>query len=152
MNLGMLVPAPVWARPAMAGLFLWFAPGTWAADIEGTASRIVDGDTLYVCNQTVCEKIRLCGIDAPERADARGAAATATLKAIALHKKLRCIRVGEGTVCDGRSKARNRDRVVAQCFRGNLDIAALMIQRGQACDWVKFSGGHYSSYHTPVCR
>ena len=144
MSMGMPVPAPLWAQPAMAGLFLCLAPAAWANVIEGVASRIVDGDTLYVCNQTVCEKVRLCGIDAPERADARGAASTATLKVIALNKELRCVRVGEGTVCDGRSKPTNRDRVVAQCFLGKQDLAATMVERGQACDWIKFSGGHYS--------
>ena len=31
-------------------------------------------------------------------------------------KTIHCLQVGEGTVCDGRSKPNNRDRVVAQCF------------------------------------
>ena len=128
----------------MAGLACLLASTAQAKDITGIASKVVDGDTLYVCNESVCEKIRLCGIDAPERADARSSAATEALKAIALSKPLRCVRVGEGSVCDGRSKPTNRDRIVAQCFESEVDISAEMVKLGQACDWVKFSGGHYS--------
>ena len=47
-----------------------------AADITGTPGKIVDGDTLWVCDQTACHKIRLCGIDAPELSDPRGPAAS----------------------------------------------------------------------------
>ena len=37
----------------------------------------------------------------------------------------------------------NRNTVVAQCFLDDLDIAAEMVRSGNACDWPKFSGGHY---------
>ena len=107
-----------------------------AADIIGVASRIVDGDTLYVCDDTVCENIRLCGIDAPERKYSRGKASTNELKSIVADRELRCIPVGQGTVCDGRSKLTSGDRIVAQCFLGKRDVAGMMVGRGQACDWV----------------
>jgi hypothetical protein len=57
---------------------------------------------------------------------------------------LRCVQVGAGTPCDGRSKPTNHDRVVAQCFTDQGDISALLAAKGLACDWVKFSGGRYS--------
>jgi hypothetical protein len=38
----------------------------------------------------------------------------------------------------------NRDPVVAQCFADGVDVAGKLIKRGLACDWVRFSGGHYS--------
>ena len=138
----------------MIGLFLLltFPACALAKDITGLASRIVDGDTLYVCNETVCEKIRLCGIDAPERKDAMGKAATNVLKGIAGDKEIRCVRVGEGSVCDGRSRPTSRDRIVAQCFLGEADIAGLIIRKGYACDWRKFSGGYYRKFeHTDTC-
>ena len=133
------------ARLVLVGLSL-LAGGqsAFAADITGVVSRIVDGDTLYVCTDVLCEKIRLCGINAPERSDVGGSASTNELKAIAANQTLRCIPVGEGTICDGRSKPTSGDRIVAQCFVGKRDIAGMMVGRGQACDWVKFSGGHYS--------
>jgi hypothetical protein len=59
-------------------------------------------------------------------------------------KPVRCVQVGGGTPCDGRSKPTNRDRIVAQCFAEESDIAATMVEGGFACDWIKFSGGHYS--------
>jgi endonuclease YncB( thermonuclease family) len=46
-------------------------------------------------------------------------------------------------VCDGRSKQNSRDRIVAQCFIDNFDIATEMAKSGTVCDWPKFSGGHY---------
>ena len=58
-------------------------------------------------------------------------------------KLVHCLQVGEGTVCDGRSKPKSRDRIVAQCFLAKLDIALEMTKSGTACDWPKFSGGHY---------
>ena len=54
-----------------------------------------------------------------------------------------CLQVGEGTVCDGKSKPTSRDRIVAQCFLDKLDVAEEMAKSGTACDWPKFSGGHY---------
>ena len=51
--------------------------------------------------------------------------------------------LGEGTVCDGKSKPKSRDRIVAQCFLDKLDIAEEMAKSGTACDWPKFWGGHY---------
>jgi endonuclease YncB( thermonuclease family) len=46
-------------------------------------------------------------------------------------------------VCDGKSKPKSRDRIVAQCFLDRLDLAEEMAKSGTACDWPKFSGGHY---------
>ena len=46
-----------------------------SGDIIGTAAKILDGDTLWVCDQTACHKIRLCGIDAPGLRDQGGSEA-----------------------------------------------------------------------------
>jgi endonuclease YncB( thermonuclease family) len=59
-------------------------------------------------------------------------------------KRIVCVQVGDGTICDGRSAPTNRGRIVAQCFVDKIDIAATLVSRGFACDWVKFSGGHYA--------
>lgn len=115
-----------------------------ASEIMGTAGRVVDGDTLYVCDERLCEKIRICGINAPELKVRRGKEARAALVSIVANRQVRCARVGEGTVCDGRSRPTSRDRIVAQCFVGKYDVAQLLVERGYACDWVKFSGGNYS--------
>ena len=75
-----------------------------AADITGTPGKIVDGDTLWVCDQSACHKIRLCGIDAPELSDPRGPAAKRALQKLVGGNVINCVPVGEGTVCDGRSR------------------------------------------------
>ena len=64
---------------------------------------------------------------------------------------VRCLQVGNGTPCDGRSKPTNYDRIVAQCFVDGADIAVPMVEQGFACDWVKFSGGAYSNDDKGQC-
>jgi endonuclease YncB( thermonuclease family) len=67
-------------------------------------------------------------------------------------KNARCVQVGAGTPCDGRSKPTSYDRVVAQCFVGGIDVAAPMVQQDHACDWVGFSGGYYSRSGGRSCQ
>ncbi len=110
-----------------------------AEPITGPISHVRDGDTFAIGNQPV----RLCGIDAPENG-APGADAAATyLQQVTKGKALRCIPVSEGTVCDGRSRRTNGDRIVAQCFVKGRDLAMMLVQARHACDWPKFSNGHY---------
>jgi hypothetical protein len=69
--------------------------------------------------------------------------ATGVLSNLIEGKTVRCLEIGEGTVCDGRSKPTSHDRIVAQCFLNKLDIAEEMAKSGTVCDWPKFSGGRY---------
>lgn len=115
-----------------------------AEEIIGTPGKIVDGDTFYVCDTVACHKIRLCGIDAPEKGDIRFRSSRSALRDLVTEREIRCVRVGEGSICDGRSKPTSHDRIVAQCFIGKTDIADILVARGYACDWLKFSGGAYS--------
>lgn len=110
-----------------------------ADPITGAVSKIRDGDTFVIGNQP----IRLCGIDAPERKTNAGKKATRFITQAIKGKALRCTPVGEGTVCDGRSRRTNHDRIVAQCFVQGRDIAEMLVRAGHACDWPKFSGGAY---------
>ena len=103
------------------------------------AQSVVDGDTLYVGQI----KYRLCGIDAPEQGHPGYHQAIDYLHALVRGKKIECIPVGQGTPCDGRSKPRSHDLIVAQCFVDGEDLAAKMVRAGYAKDWPKFSGGYY---------
>jgi len=103
------------------------------------AQQVVDGDTLYVGQI----KYRLCGIDAPEMGHSGYHEAIDYLHALVRGKKIECIPVGQGTPCDGRSKPRSHDLIVAQCFVDGEDLAAKMVRAGYAKDWPKFSGGYY---------
>jgi len=114
-----------------------------AADYLGEVLAISDGDTFTMQSDTGNVRVRICGIDAPERGQPGYGQATGVLSNMIEGKIVHCLQVGEGTVCDGRSAPRSRDRVVAQCFLGKLDIAEEMTKSGTACDRPKFSGGRY---------
>jgi micrococcal nuclease len=115
-----------------------------AADLSGRAT-VIDGDDIELwADGGPPKRIRLCGIDAPERECPGYSEATKELRALVEGKQVRCIPVGEGTPCDRRSRPTNRDRIIAQCFIENTDIAGSQVERGFACDWERFSGGHYS--------
>ncbi|MEZ5892678.1 MAG: thermonuclease family protein [Parvularculaceae bacterium] len=105
--------------------------------VEGVVTRVVDGDTLYLSG--VETRIRLWGLDAPERDDAGGDAATAKLREIAEGRKLRCKQVDTDRY----------GRIVGQCFLSDgRDITAEMIRSGTATEYVKYSGGYYAARNT----
>lgn len=125
-------------KSAAAVLALLLTPSmAQAAEFTGHAERVHDRDTFWVCDANACTKIRLCGIEAPEDGDPGDEAATEALKAF-LNGEVRCVQVGGGTPCDGRSKPTNGDRVVAQCFANGVDVAEPMTTNGYACDWVRY--------------
>jgi micrococcal nuclease len=117
-----------------------------AAEFSGLVKSVIDGDDIELCaDGGSCRDIRLCGIDAPEVECGRSYdVAREALRALVFGKRVHCIQVGGGTPCDGRSKSTNRGRIVAQCFVDETDVAAVLVERGVACDWKRFSGGHYS--------
>ena len=128
------------ARTLLVGLTLITAPAA-AGEIVGKVARVADGDTFTIGRT----RIRLCGIQAPERRDPGGPAATAMMRRLIAGRTIRCIPVGEGTPCDGSSPHASHDRVVAQCFAGSRDLAEAMVRAGRADDWPRFSGGAYAS-------
>jgi micrococcal nuclease len=117
-----------------------------AAEFSGRVKAVIDGDDIVLCDGGgSCRQFRLCGINAPEsKCRATYKRARDGLRGLALDKMARCIQVGDGTPCDGKSKPTNRGRIVAQCFIGTTDIAGSLVERGLACDWEMFSGGYYS--------
>jgi endonuclease YncB( thermonuclease family) len=116
-----------------------------ASEILGKVTHIVDGDTFDMLSGDETIRIRVCGVDSPERGHKGYRDATEELHALIAGRDLRCVRVGEGSVCDGRSNRKSGKRFVAQCFVDGSDIAAEMIAAGATCDWPKFSGGHYQN-------
>jgi endonuclease YncB( thermonuclease family) len=116
---------------------------TGLPEIIATVGRVVDGDTMDICIGASCIRVRLCGINTPERGEPGGAEATEALRTLASRETIRCVPVGQGTICDGRSRATNHGRLVAQCFLDGTDIGGVMFERGLACDWERFTAGHY---------
>lgn len=112
-----------------------------AADsfVEGKVLHVVDGDTFDIGDQ----RIRLCGVQAPERGQ-EGFYRSAGYVAVRYSgRPLRCIPVGAGTPCDGRSSTYSWGRLVAQCFYKGKDVARALVDRGFAVDWPIYSGGYY---------
>lgn len=93
--------------------------------IEGSVSRVVDGDTLWVKTEGDGEPpvvVRIEGIDAPESCQTGGAEATAALTALALGRKI-SVRV----------VARDEHgRSVGRVFDGERDVGDRMVRDGQA--------------------
>lgn len=123
------------ARLAAAIVILTAAP---ALAIEGRmlagAARAVDGDTIVVAGA----RIRLAGIDAPERRQQCWAAAgvwscgriaAAALAALVEGRPVECVE-------DGRDRWR---RVIARCSADGLDINAAMVRGGWALAYRAFS-------------
>jgi micrococcal nuclease len=126
----------IWSATVAAGA---------AAEFSGIVDSVIDGDDIVLCDDDgSCRRIRLCGIDAPERKCPGYTAARRRLQELAEGNLARCVQVGGGTPCDGRSKPTSGKRIVAQCFVDGVDIASRLVEQGLACDWEMYSGGHYS--------
>jgi endonuclease YncB( thermonuclease family) len=142
---------PALKSSVLIGLAVLASGAAGAAEYHGRVIEIRDGDTFAIRGSRGDVWIRLCGIDSPERRQEGYAQASAAISQMIRGKDVRCVQVGAGTPCDGRSRPTNRDRIVAQCFLNNEDIAAAMVRNGHACDWRAFSGGRYGRLG-PECQ
>jgi micrococcal nuclease len=103
-----------------------------AGTLTGHVTGIVDGDTFWISSKDV--RIRVWGLDAPERGTPAGPTATAALSGLISGQTLTC---------------RQRDidrygRIVGQCFLADgRDITAAMIASGTATEYCRFSHNHY---------
>ncbi|WP_158275534.1 thermonuclease family protein [Maritimibacter sp. 55A14] len=104
-----------------------------AQDLKGRA-HVVDGDTLWLGNI----KVRLNGLDAPERGQPRYRAATKELERLVAGQIVLCKLNGE----------KSYDRYIGSCFVGDTDLAAAVIASGNALDCPRYSGGRYRKYET----
>ena len=87
--------------------------------------RIVDGDTFCVRYDGESTSVRLIGIDAPERRDPDGPAATKALANL----------IGGKTVRLEFTEARKRDnfgRLLCKVYVGDVDIGQWMLDNGHA--------------------
>lgn len=94
-----------------------------------TLERVIDGDTFVASGR----KIRIWGIDAPERGTPLFRVSTIYLETILKDPALAC-------------KFAEKDRYkrdVMQCFVDHRDIATMMVQMGMALDYIRYSDGYY---------
>lgn len=97
---------------------------------DGKAWRVIDGDTLDLAG----DRIRLFGIDAPERGQscgplACGKAATEALADILSAGPVRCTRVNTD----------HYGRTVARCRAGRRDVNREMVRRGMAWAYRQYA-------------
>lgn len=116
------------AAAAALLLILAFLASCWPQG--GTAWRVIDGDTVDLGG----ERIRLFGIDAPERGQscgplACGTAATEALADILSAGPVRCTRVSTDRY----------GRTVARCRAGRRDVNREMVRRGMAWAYRQYS-------------
>jgi endonuclease YncB( thermonuclease family) len=119
--------------------------GTAPADKAGPAPaplaavRVVDGDTLHAGDQ----RIRLLGIDAPEKAQtcrdaqgrswACGLAATARLQALVAHGQVACAPQGHDRY----------GRTLAVCSAGDVaDVGRVLVRAGYAVSYMSRGDGY----------
>ena len=122
-------------RLLLAGL-LTVAGAAGAATFRGEVSHVTDGDSLWVrpANGDAPLRVRLQGIDAPERCQAFGAQARQALAARVLHQRV--------TV---RTRARDSyDRTLARVSLHSEDLGAWMVREGWA--WSARWHGRATAY------
>ena len=90
----------------------------------GTVTRVVDGDTLVVQLSTGPIRVRLYGIDAPEHNQPGGRESAAALTSLVSGERVELEPINQDRY----------SRMVARVVRGQLDVNAEMIRRGDA--WV----------------
>lgn len=91
--------------------------------------RAIDGDTFVASGH----KIRIWGIDTPEKDEAGYLAAKMLLEVLLKDGRLLC-------------KSIEKDRYkrdVMYCTIDDLDVGSMMVQAGIAKDYTRYSGGYY---------
>ena len=91
--------------------------------------RVIDGDTFVASGQ----KIRLWGIDTPEKGHPLYKVTTMYLETILAEGGLACKFVEKDRY----------QRAVMHCRVHGADIGAMMVRMGMARDFTKYSGGFY---------
>lgn len=129
---------------ALLALILVAAP---AAAQQGTTiigrASVIDGDTLEVRG----ERIRLGGIDAPESRqtcmDQAGAPYPCGRRAA---DALDEFAGGQGQVTCVVSTKDRYGRFIAECFKGRVNINALMVTAGWAIPYRRYGGERYATH------
>ena len=97
-------------RVITLGLLICLSLAALADTLTGKVVRITDGDTLYVLDANYQQhKIRLAGIDAPERKQAYGLASRKHLASIVAGKQVRV-------------EYQKRDRSVGKVLLDGIDV------------------------------
>jgi len=95
-------------------------------------TRVIDGDTFDLYGRDGRVRIRIYGIDTPERGERGWRAATEGLRALLAAGPVACaVRPGEVTF----------GRLVATCDAGGQDVALAQLRAGLAAPWCSYLRG-----------
>lgn len=118
------------ARLLLLTLLLAFTSALIADELRGKVVSIADGDTITVLDQNKKQnKVRLNGIDAPEKKQAFGAKSKARLGELV---------AGKDVVVEWKEKDKY-GRIVGQVHQGPLDVNLQMVKEGMAWHYKKYS-------------
>jgi endonuclease YncB( thermonuclease family) len=116
-------PLSRWARRALGTTLLALSFGALGAELRGVVVSVSDGDTLTVLDESKTQhKVRLLGIDAPERGQAFGTVSRQNLAALTFQKPV---------VVEWEKKDRF-GRIVGKVQVGGLDVNLQQIDQGLA--------------------
>lgn len=120
------------ARALILGLLITLLmPAAWAQTLTGRVVSVADGDTITVLDdRRVQHKIRLAGIDAPEKSQAFGQRSKAFLSSLVFSKP----------VVVETQKTDRYGRTVGKVLVGDRDASLALVVAGLA--W------HYKKYET----
>ena len=150
MNAGQVFASFVLTALLVSGVSAPAAPAEPAAQLEATVIRVADGDTIWLQASTSESggkpkpfKLRLQGIDAPERCQAWGATSTAALSARVLNQRVQV---------QTRSKD-DHGRSLGNIRLQGEDISAWMVSEGHAWSYrYRRSEGPYASQEQAAKR
>jgi micrococcal nuclease len=111
-------------------LILTFTTALIADELRGKVVSIADGDTITVLDENKKQnKVRLNGIDAPEKKQAFGAKSKVRLGELV---------AGKDVVVEWKEKDKY-GRIVGQVHQGSLDVNLQMVKEGLAWYYKKYS-------------
>ena len=119
-------------KPLLA-ILLFFFSGAAAADITGSA-YVIDGDTIDISGV----RIRLNGIDTPEIEQFCRTNGLIWHCGVEATKAMRHLTKGKTVTCIGNT-ADQYGRLIANCFVGDLNLNATMVESGMALAYRHYS-------------
>ena len=114
-------------------ILLLFISSSAAADITGSA-YVIDGDTIDISDV----RIRLNGIDTPEIDQICRTNGLIWYCGVEATKAMRLLTKGKHVTCIGDTKDQY-GRLIANCFVGDLNLNAAMVESGMALAYRYYS-------------
>ena len=112
----------------LMGLALLLAQPIYA-DFTGKVVKVADGDTITVLRGGEQIKIRLAGIDAPEKAQPFGNVARQSMSEMLFGKEVRVVEQGRDRY----------GRTIGRVYQGDVDVSAVQIKQGMAWVYRKYT-------------